>query len=115
MNRFLLLLSCTFLFQNCSKKQENKLEENQQEITKETDENYSYEVLSFDNGWGYQILSNNKPIIIQKHIPSVQGLRGFENEKDAVKCAELVMFKIKNGGFPPTITPNELDSLNLID
>lgn len=65
-------------------------------------------------GWGYQILNNDVLFINQPHIPSVQGNKGFDSKNNAIKTAEYIVFKLENDMFPPTITPQELDSLGVI-
>jgi len=75
---------------------------------------YTLEVNEYENGWGYSISQNSKPIIIQKHIPSMPGVSGFDNKEKAKKCGEYIIFKLEKGLFPPTITIRELDSLEVI-
>jgi len=65
-------------------------------------------------GWGYQILKDGKMVIIQKHIPAIQGKKGFNSKEDAEKTAYLTIDKIKKGSFPPTVSIEELDSLGVI-
>ena len=65
-------------------------------------------------GWGYQILNNDELYINQPHIPSVQGNKGFSDKSKAIKTAEYIIYKLKNNIFPPTVTPTELDSLNVL-
>ena len=64
-------------------------------------------------GWGYQIFEGSKMIINQEHIPAVQGMHGFSSKEKAVTAANYVVNKIENGIFPPTLTPEELDSLGV--
>ena len=76
---------------------------------------YSYKVI-FDqnNGWGYQIFEADKMVINQTHIPSVPGVQGFSTQENAQITAEYILKKIKQGIFPPTITPQNLDSLGVL-
>ena len=66
-----------------------------------------------DIGWGYQIFEGNKMVINQEHIPAVQGMHGFNTKEHAEIAADFVLNKIKNGLFPPTLTPDELDSMGI--
>ncbi|WP_084299461.1 DUF4907 domain-containing protein [Dyadobacter tibetensis] len=63
------------------------------------------------NGWGYEIFDDTTLIIQQKHLPGVEGLKGFEKESQARATGALVVHKIYTGQLPPTITRHELDSL----
>ena len=72
-------------------------------------------VHSEDIGWGYQILIDGETFIIQPHIPSVQGNKGFKTEAQAKKTAEFMIHKLNNNVFPPTVSPQELDSLGVLD
>ena len=67
-----------------------------------------------DNGWGYDIYLNDKKYIHQQNIPAISGDKGFSNKADAEKTAELVITKIKKNIMPPSVTPNELDSLRVL-
>ena len=75
----------------------------------------SYEIIDLPNStWGYKIMLNNdKPIIVQQSIPGLNGNYGFKSKEQACAVAELVVFKIKNGEFPPTITSEDLIRLNI--
>lgn len=65
-------------------------------------------------GWGYQILNNGQLYINQPHIPSVQGNKGFDSKDKAIKTAEYIINKLENNIFPPTVSPQELDSLGVL-
>ena len=64
------------------------------------------------NFWAYEVSVENKPFIIQEHIPGLSGNYKFKSERDARKCGELVLEKMKNSSFP-VIRQHELDSLNI--
>lgn len=66
------------------------------------------------HGWGYQILNNGELYINQPHIPAVSGNKGFDSEAKAATTAEYIIFKLNNGLFPPTVSPEELDSLGVM-
>ena len=67
-----------------------------------------------EKGWGYRILSNGKPYINQPHIPSIPGKNGFESEEKAKITATFVIEKLKKGIMPPSVTKEELDSLQVL-
>jgi hypothetical protein len=69
------------------------------------------------NGFGYDIKINQKLFIRQIHIPGIEGKKGFVTSKDAEKAASMVVNKIRNNVFPPSITKEELisESINLED
>lgn len=74
---------------------------------------YQLETVKSGNVWGYCIKKDNKTIISQTHIPSIKGINYFQSEKDAKKVGNLMLFKINNGIFPPSISKEELDSLSI--
>jgi len=65
-------------------------------------------------GWGYDVLVNGEMYIHQPHIPAVPGNKGFKSEEDAQKAAKLMIYKLRMGISPPSITPDELDSLGVL-
>lgn len=67
-----------------------------------------------ETGWGYQILQDGKIAIDQKHIPVIQGYKGFTSREKAEKTATFIVEKMKKGVFPPTLTETELDSLKVL-
>ncbi|MFK7948435.1 MAG: DUF4907 domain-containing protein [Saprospiraceae bacterium] len=75
-----------------------------------SDSTYQTEV-----GWGYDIKQNGKPYIHQPHIPSVGGNQGFSTQAKAEKAASFVRYKIENNIMPPSVSPEELDSLGVLD
>lgn len=66
-------------------------------------------------GWGYDIMIDNKMYIHQPNVPAVMGNNGFPSEDQARKAGEFIMYKIKNNIIPPSVTPEELDSLGVLD
>ena len=84
-------------------------------IIEEVSETFSVKAtFSPEFGWGYQILNNGELYINQPHIPSVQGNKGFETKDKAIKTAEYILNKLNNNIFPPTVSPQELDSLGVL-
>src|SRR6185436_19412922 len=70
---------------------------------------------SENNQWGYDIILNDKLYIHQPNIPSVSGNNGFKTKEDALKTGEFVAYEIRNHIMPPTVTPEQLDSLGVIE
>ena len=66
-------------------------------------------------GWGYDILIDGKIYIHQPNVPAIIGNNGFSSEEKAMLTGEFVISKIKNNIFPPAVTPEELDSLGVLD
>jgi hypothetical protein len=67
-----------------------------------------------DDGWGYDIFINGKMYIHQPYIPAVSGLQTFKTDADAKKAAEFVKTKIEKNILPPSVSPQELDSLGVL-
>ncbi|MDE3741142.1 DUF4907 domain-containing protein [Maribacter polysaccharolyticus] len=61
-----------------------------------------------EHGWGYEILEDNKIIVIQEIIPGVIGNQYFKTKKDAKKIGLLVLTKLKNNKRP-IITAEDLE------
>lgn len=80
----------------------------------DTSKAISTNVFEGENGWGYEIIMNNKPYIHQPHIPGISGINGFETKEKALKVAEFVANKIKNNIMPPTVNKSELDSMGVL-
>lgn len=79
------------------------------------DNNYTSETFFTEGqGWGYSILLNGDQYINQPHIPAVSGVKGFESEDKAKKTADFAIYKMQNGIVPPTISTEELDSLEVL-
>src|SRR3954462_6962289 len=65
-------------------------------------------------GFGYNIYKDDALYIHQPAIPAVPGNEGFSTEAKAKKAAEFVAYKIRNNIMPPSVTPQELDSLGVL-
>ena len=74
---------------------------------------FSVQSIKLENGWGYQIFQGKKLMINQKNIPAVQGNQVFLTEKEALKVGELVLNKLLQNQFPPTVTTEELTTLGI--
>lgn len=66
-------------------------------------------------GWGYDILVDGKIYIHQPNVPAVMGNNGFSSEEKAREAGEFVIYKIRNNILPPSVSPEELDSLGVLD
>ena len=76
---------------------------------------YSLKVMQNDTGaWYYHILKNQKTLIIQKSIPAIAGNKAFVDSIQAAKVGRLMIHKLSGGIFPPGISLQELDSLQII-
>lgn len=63
--------------------------------------------------YGYNILMNGRTLIHQPSVPALPGIEGFKTEEDARKVGELVIDKIRQNIFPPSVSVSELDSLRV--
>jgi len=61
--------------------------------------------------FGYEILSGGQAIILQTSIPGKPGLSGFQTIEEADRVAAVVIEKLKNGEMPPTLSAEELNSI----
>jgi|SRR5688572_4594942 len=84
--------------------------------------NLTVEVFKIDSidhngnrGWGYDILIDGKIYIHQPNIPAIMGNNGFSSEEHAQEAGEFIVQKLKNNIVPPSVTPEELDSLGVLD
>jgi hypothetical protein len=80
---------------------------------------YSFQVFEITDstgasrGVGYDIYKGSKRFIHQVNIPGEPGNDGFRNSEEAARVATLVVTKLEAGGGFPTVTREELDSLNI--
>lgn len=82
-------------------------------VTKKT--SLSQRVFYTENvGWGYQIYDGTTLLLKQVYIPAIQGNHAFDSKGAAEKTANFVLEKIASGIFPPTLSVNELDSLDVL-
>ena len=117
-----MITRCAFLFLllialSCSDNPETSDLENIEETLNSTQTEPVYEIITTElpeKGFGYQILKDGKLIIDQQQIPAVQGNQFFFSEEAARKTGELALKKIKDQMFPPTISIEELDSLEVL-
>lgn len=77
----------------------------------------TYEVVAVEvatGAYGYNILQDGKVFIKQDVVPSLQGNKHFSTEEDAIKVGEFVANKLRNGIMPPTISPEDIESLGVV-
>lgn len=75
---------------------------------------WNFEILKNDTGgWFYEIKSDEKLIVRQENIPAIPGNYAFQDSIQASRVAELMMDKMENGIFPPSISIKELDNLQI--
>jgi hypothetical protein len=60
----------------------------------------SLEVIRSGEGWGYDILKNNKIYIHQPYIPAIEGQFPFKDKKSARKTGKLVVKKLREHKLP---------------
>jgi hypothetical protein len=71
---------------------------------------YTVDVFTSEQGWGYNILFNNKLIIHQPFMPAVKGHISFGDKYTAKEAGLLVVNKLQNK-HSPEITTDELNSI----
>jgi len=66
------------------------------------------------SGWGYRILVNHHPFIIQPYIPVIPGHHPFTSEGQALKAGGFLLDKIRHHQ-QPLLTHKDLQSLGITD
>lgn len=79
-----------------------------------THDSITYTTFKSNQGWGYDIFVNSNLYIHQPNIPAKKGNQGFSKKEFAGKTARLIIEKMKKHLLPPTVTLEELDSLNVL-
>jgi hypothetical protein len=78
-------------------------------------QNIRIEVYAVTSGsFGYAIYIEDRKIIDQPSIPGLSSNIGFNTIEKAQKTAEFIVSRIRKNRIPPTITVEELDSLNVL-
>lgn len=72
---------------------------------------FEYSVKQNEQGFEVQILKDQAVIIHQEYWPGLAGNQIISSEKSADKLAKLFVKKLEKGIFPPTITPEEIESI----
>ena len=75
----------------------------------------TYKIIDAPNKtFGYDIYAGGRVMIHQFSVPALSGNEGFTTKAGAVKVAQLVITKIRNGEMPPTVTIGQMKKLNVI-
>ena len=69
---------------------------------------------SANNTFGYDILLYGRPLVHQPNIPGLPGNEGFTTKERAQTVAEVVVRKIRNNEMPPTVTIEDLNTMNVL-
>lgn len=75
---------------------------------KNTDQLFTVQTFSTENGWGYRIFKQDTLFIEQATIPGASGIQGFPTEEKAKQIGLIMTQKLSAGVFPPTVTEEEL-------
>lgn len=77
--------------------------------------NLTYTIIDAPNNtFCYDVYADGRLMIHQSSMPGLPGNEGFKTRDDAVKVAELVMYKIRKGEMPPTVSTDEMKNLGVI-
>lgn len=75
---------------------------------------FQLEVFQADHhSYGFEIRKDQELVIRQESIPGSKRKEGFRSPKDARKVGELMIRKLDQGHFPPSVSQRELDSLQI--
>lgn len=129
---YLLVASLSFAIIGCTSGSEDKFEssslkayksrKNSEKISQTTsynvpeidsNSNFSLNIIEVEDGWGYEVFKDSTLLIRQKNIPAVQGVKVLISKTQAETLGSFVLSKVKNGQFPPSVSIQELDSLNI--
>lgn len=99
------------LFVSCSKQGQKKIDNDA--LLKDSNKTTFKIILNTDQTYGYTVLDEEEVVVVQKTIPGMSGASGFKKKRDAEAVALLVVDKMKKGIFPPTVTSDELNRLNI--
>jgi hypothetical protein len=71
-------------------------------------------VIKADSGrFGYYVFVDGQLTVEQKTIPGIPSNKGFIDEAEAKRTAELVIKKMKEGEMPPSISEGELKKIKI--
>jgi hypothetical protein len=68
--------------------------------------------LKMPDGWGYEVLVNNKVYIRQDCIPAIPTYKRFRTEAEALQIADSVADKMKHGR-KPAMTVQEINNAHI--
>jgi hypothetical protein len=119
----LMILACLFLMFNFAGLPGTSISADkttgQKEVEQEKNSYATAEITiriipSANNTFGYDILSDGRPLVHQPMIPGLPGNEGFSTKEKAQTVAELVVKKIRNNKMPPTVTIEELSNMGVL-
>ena len=124
MKNLIYFFICFILFVSCNEQPEKSENPNSESAIKPKFEpqqntaNYKTQLFLVDSlnpkaGFGYNVLVDGKIFVHQPSIPSIPGNQTFSSKEKAELVANLVMLKLKNNIMPPSVSKNELDSLQI--
>jgi hypothetical protein len=102
-NFIALLLLMVFLV-SCSEKKNRR--------NKTVDKVLSMEVFQTNEGWGYNILMNDKVFIHQDMIPAIHAAKPFSSKQDAEALGTLMLSKLKENKMA-AVSVDELKELGI--
>ena len=115
MKNIIQVLILIIFFTSCSN---NNSSNNNDEVKNNTNnvDTITTQVFKSDDGWGYDILINNKIHIHQTMIPAVNGIFTFKTQEDALKTAAFVVeLMLERNNDMPNVSIEQLDSLGVLD
>ena len=68
--------------------------------------------LKLKDGWGYEVLVDNKVFIHQDCIPAIASFKRFGTEAEALQIGNVVIDKIKHG-HKPGLTVQEINDSHI--
>lgn len=75
----------------------------------------TYNIIDTPNStFCYDVYAGGRLMIQQTSVPGLPGNEGFKTKEDAVKVAEMVMYKIRKGEMPPTVSIDEMKNIGII-
>ena len=96
------------------KKPDEKIADKKNKQQELVGENLSLKITDSEyTGFGFEILQGTSPLIIQPHIPAIQGIKGFKTKEQASIIGNYMIYKINHGVMPPSISVQDLDSLDI--
>lgn len=69
---------------------------------------FSFQIISLESGFGYDIFRGDTRLIHQPHIPALTGNRPFADSLYAVRVAQLMCSKLNAGEWPPSLSQEEV-------
>ncbi len=112
MKKFCFLFFMIIFLLSCGSEQSQKTTD--QQTVSEGLDTITTRVIPIEDGWGYEVLINNKVYVNQTIIPAISGKYAFGEYQDARKTAAFVVQQMMQNVIPPTVSVEELDSLGVL-